>query len=98
VLKLGRDGLARRGVLVRHLVMPGQEDEAAAIFEWIASELSPDTYVNVMGQYRPDCHVGEPDSAGRRGSRRSRAAHVAEMSRALAEARRAGLWRLDPSP
>src|ERR687891_334635 len=33
-LKFGPDGLARRGVLVRHLVMPRQEDEAAAIFEW----------------------------------------------------------------
>ena len=57
-LKLGPDGLARRGVLVRHLVMPGQEDEAAAIFEWLAREVSPYTYVNVMGQYRPQYQVG----------------------------------------
>jgi putative pyruvate formate lyase activating enzyme len=57
-LKLGRDGLARRGVLVRHLVMPGQEEEAAAIFRWLAKEVSPDTYVNIMGQYHPDYQVG----------------------------------------
>ena len=50
--------MARRGVLVRHLVMPGQVDESAAIFEWLARELSPDTYVNVMGQYRPEHKVG----------------------------------------
>ena len=59
-----RDGLARRGVLVRHLVMPGQTDESAAIFEWLAREVSPDTYVNIMGQYRPAHHVGEPDPEG----------------------------------
>src|SRR5262249_56739151 len=53
VLRFGPEGLARRGVLVRHLVMPGQEEEAAAIFEWLAREVSPDTYVNVMGQYPP---------------------------------------------
>ena len=59
-LAVGRDGLARRGVLVRHLVTPGQEDEASAIFRWLA-ELSPDVYVNIMGQYGPDHLVGKPD-------------------------------------
>src|SRR5207245_3345604 len=39
-LPSGRDGLAKRGVLIRHLVMPGQSDEAAEIFRWIASSLS----------------------------------------------------------
>lgn len=56
-LRVGPDGLARRGLIVRHLVMPGQEDEAAAIFEWLAREVSPDTYVNIMGQYRPEHRV-----------------------------------------
>ncbi len=58
VLRFGPDGLARRGVLVRHLVMPGQSEEAAAILDWLARELSPDTYVNVMDQYRPTFEVG----------------------------------------
>jgi putative pyruvate formate lyase activating enzyme len=48
-LLLGRDGLARRGVFVRHLVMPGFVEESAAIFGWLASEVFFDTYVNVMG-------------------------------------------------
>ncbi len=61
VLKFGSDGLAKRGVLVRHLVMPGQTDEASEIFKWLANELSPDTYVNVMSQYRPDYQVGYTD-------------------------------------
>jgi putative pyruvate formate lyase activating enzyme len=46
-------GIARRGILLRHLVMPGQLDETQAILEWIARELSPNTYVNLMDQYRP---------------------------------------------
>ena len=47
------DGIARRGLLIRHLVMPGCLDETRAILAWIAGELGPDTYVNVMDQYYP---------------------------------------------
>ena len=47
------DGLAKRGVLVRHLVMPGGLDETREILQWIATELGPDTYVNLMDQYFP---------------------------------------------
>jgi putative pyruvate formate lyase activating enzyme len=47
---LDDDGLARRGVLIRHLVMPGCLDETKAILEWIASELGPESYVNLMDQ------------------------------------------------
>jgi putative pyruvate formate lyase activating enzyme len=46
-------GLARRGLLVRHLVMPGGLADSERIFAWLA-ELSPDTFVNVMSQYRPE--------------------------------------------
>jgi len=95
-LQFGPDGLARRGVLVRHLVMPGQEDEAAAIFDWLAREVSPDTYVNVMGQYRPDYQVGRIAANGNvRYQDIDRAPRPQEMESALAAARRAGLWRLD---
>ena len=52
-LEIGPDGLARRGVLVRHLLMPGAFDETRSILEWLASELGPNTYVNLMNQYRP---------------------------------------------
>ena len=91
VLRVGPDGLARRGLIVRHLVMPGQEDEAAAIFRWLAEELSPDTYVNVMGQYRPEYRVEE----GSRWEDVNRRPLPAEMEGAYAAARQAGLWRLD---
>jgi len=46
------DDLARRGLLVRHLVMPGGEEESREVLDFLAA-LSTDTFVNVMGQYRP---------------------------------------------
>jgi putative pyruvate formate lyase activating enzyme len=52
-LVLDADGLARRGLIVRHLVMPGGLEETRAILEWIATELGPQTYVNLMDQYYP---------------------------------------------
>jgi putative pyruvate formate lyase activating enzyme len=52
-LVLDEEGLARRGLLIRHLVMPGCLDETRAILEWIARELGRDTYVNLMDQYHP---------------------------------------------
>jgi putative pyruvate formate lyase activating enzyme len=52
-LAIDASGLATRGVLIRHLVMPGGLDETRALLEWIARELGPDTYVNLMDQYHP---------------------------------------------
>jgi putative pyruvate formate lyase activating enzyme len=52
-LVVDSDGLARRGLIVRHLVMPGALDETRAILQWIAEELGCDTYVNLMDQYYP---------------------------------------------
>jgi len=47
------DGVAQRGLLVRHLVMPNMREETRQVLRFIAEEVSPQTYVNVMGQYRP---------------------------------------------
>jgi putative pyruvate formate lyase activating enzyme len=52
-LKFDERGLAKRGVLVRHLVMPGLPDETGHILRFLAQEVSHDTYVNVMAQYHP---------------------------------------------
>ncbi len=90
-LHFGGDGLARRGLLVRHLVMPGQLDEAEAIFRWLVGEISADTYVNIMAQYRPEHRVAGNEryaDIDRRPERR-------EVAAAFAAARRAGLWRFD---
>lgn len=57
-LRIGEDGLAVRGLLVRHLVMPGLLEESRAILEWLAHEIGPGTYLNLMDQYRPAGRVG----------------------------------------
>ena len=49
------DGLATRGLLVRHLVLPGGLAESLDVIDFIAREVSANTYMNVMDQYRP-CH------------------------------------------
>lgn len=54
------DGIARRGLLVRHLVMPGREAEGARIMRFLAEHVSRDVFVHIMEQYRPDAHVGKP--------------------------------------
>lgn len=91
VLCVSPEGLARRGVLIRHLVMPGQLDESAAIVDWLAQELSPDTFVNIMGQYRPAHRVGQ-DSRYKEINRRP---SPQELADAMQLARKAGLWRFD---
>lgn len=53
-LVLDEHGLASRGLLVRHLVMPGGLDETREILQFLAREVSPQTFVNVMPQYRPE--------------------------------------------
>ena len=52
-LKTNIRGLAKRGLLIRHLVMPGGEDESKNILSFIKENLSSDCLVNVMGQYYP---------------------------------------------
>jgi putative pyruvate formate lyase activating enzyme len=90
------DGLAVRGLLMRHLVMPGLVHESRAIFEWLAREVSPDTFVNVMGQYHPDHRVGKRlPSGARRFADIDRRPTSREMAEAVAAARQAGLWRLE---
>jgi len=52
-LVLDGRGLARRGLLVRHLVMPGGLKETRQILHFLASEISPKTCINIMPQYHP---------------------------------------------
>ena len=94
------DGIACHGVLVRHLVMPGQLDETREIFRWLAEEISPDTFVNIMAQYHPDNEVGGIAGAGRDvGSIKygeiNRRPDRSELLEAYAAAHDAGLWRFD---
>ena len=90
-LKVDENGLALRGVLVRHLVMPGLLDDTREIMHWIADNLSRDTYVNVMDQYYP-AHKAETEP---RFAEINRGISHDEFCGALELARSAGLWRFD---
>ena len=52
-LETDEDGIARKGLLIRHLVIPGMPENSRAVLEFIAKELSMKTYVNIMDQYHP---------------------------------------------
>jgi len=52
-LQLDEEGIARRGLLIRHLVLPGGLAGTREIMRFIARRLSRNTYVNIMSQYRP---------------------------------------------
>ena len=89
-LKFDERGLAKRGVLVRHLVMPEAIAGTGEIMKFLAEEVSEDTFVNVMEQYAP---------AGRVNSEKfeeiNRRITGDEFQMAMDLAREAGLWRLD---
>ena len=91
VLRMDEDGLALRGVLVRHLVMPGMLGDTEAILRWLVTELSPDTHLNLMDQYRPAHRAETEPQFADITQRLSRA----EFGRAVELAQAAGLWRLD---
>jgi putative pyruvate formate lyase activating enzyme len=91
VLRVDEGGIALRGVMVRHLVMPGLLDETREIMRWLARGLSPDTYVNLMDQYRPAWQVGRQG----RFAEINRGVTASEYAAAEKAARVAGLWRFD---
>ena len=89
-LVLDDGGPARRGLLVRHKVMPGMPEETAAVLRFLAEETGPGTSVNVMGQYHPAGRVGESGRCAEIDRRMTAEEHAA----AVALARELGL-RLD---
>jgi putative pyruvate formate lyase activating enzyme len=88
-LRTDPTGLAYRGVLIRHLMMPGSLAETEAILRWIAEELGPESYVNLMDQYHPSGRVG-----GEHYPELARRVSEAEWREARRVARAAGV-RLD---
>jgi putative pyruvate formate lyase activating enzyme len=80
--------LAYKGILVRHLVLPGGLAGTAKIMTFLADSVSPNTYVNVMSQYRPCGRAREmPELAV--------ALSPAEFDQAVRAAKAAGITRLD---
>lgn len=81
-------GLARRGLLVRHLVLPAGISGTKQVLEFLAREISPNTYLNLMDQYRPAYRAWQHPPL-------DRALAPDEYARALTLAAEAGLHRLD---
>jgi putative pyruvate formate lyase activating enzyme len=89
-LVIDAEGLARRGLIIRHLVMPGTLDETRGILQWIVDELGRDTYVNLMDQYYP---AGKVDGGHYPEINRRLTSHEFAQARAIAQ--ELGLRRLD---
>jgi putative pyruvate formate lyase activating enzyme len=87
-LMINEQGIAQRGVLVRHLVMPEGKAGTYELMKFLAEEVSPNTYVNIMNQYRPCGHAAQFNEL-------SRAVTAAEYQQALNDAQAAGITRLD---
>jgi putative pyruvate formate lyase activating enzyme len=90
-LVLDEHGMARRGLIVRHLIMPGLLEETESILRFVAEELGTGTYVNLMAQYYVSGKVGQNGQYGEI----ARRIHLEEYEQALALAHELGL-RLDP--
>ncbi len=87
-LQCSEEGIAQRGLIIRHLVMPNNIAGTDALVQWIARELSADTYVNIMAQYHPEHKADEYPEIARRIT-------SVEWLQALSWAKDAGLTNLD---
>jgi putative pyruvate formate lyase activating enzyme len=88
VARPASDGVIRRGLLVRHLVMPNNVGGTRQVIAWIAAHLPKGTYLNLMSQYRPAFRASEYPSIARRLERR-------EYEQAVRWATEAGLTNVD---
>lgn len=88
VARPGKDGLIRRGLMIRHLVMPNNVGGSGRIMEWIGSNLPSDTYVNIMSQYRPMYKADDYPEISRR-------IYQSEYNEVIKKAREAGLTNLE---
>ena len=87
-LQLDEHGIAQRGLLVRHLVLPGELAGSDAVLAFLANEISTNTYLNLMDQYRPCYRAADYPPL-------DRSLTTEEYNEALLLAKKHGLWRLD---
>ena len=87
-LQLDERGIAMRGLLVRHLVLPNNLAGSAEIFQFLAREISKNTYLNIMDQYRPSYKANQYQEI-------NRSLRPQEYSDAYHAARAASLNRFD---
>jgi putative pyruvate formate lyase activating enzyme len=89
VLRTDKQGIAQRGVIIRHLVMPNRVSGTEKFVKWVSEALPKNTYVNIMAQYRVEYKAYEyPEIA--------RGITVQEFTEAMDWAKRYGLTNLDP--
>lgn len=88
VARPGSDGIMRKGLMIRHLVMPNRVSGTKEVIDWIAKNLPKDTYLNLMSQYQPVYRATEYHRISRRITRE-------EYGEAVRWARGAGLTNLD---
>lgn len=86
-LVLDTEGIARRGLLVRHLVLPNGQSGTAEVMRFLAEEISKHTFVNIMPQYRPEGRASQYETIARR-------VRLDEYRQATQTAREFGLERL----
>jgi putative pyruvate formate lyase activating enzyme len=86
-LQMDGRGVATRGLLVRHLVLPGRIAGSEKVIDFIAAKVSRGTYLNIMDQYHPAFHASEYKELKRRVFRQ-------EVEEVLQYARQRGLTRL----
>ncbi|MFZ3072120.1 MAG: radical SAM protein, partial [Thermodesulfobacteriota bacterium] len=86
-LVLDKNGIAERGLMIRHLVLPCGVARTREVMRFIAKEISKDTYVNIMGQYRPCYMASKHPPLDRRVTEE-------EVEEAVRIAKKEGLWRL----
>lgn len=88
VAKTPSDGVMRRGLMIRHLVMPNLTSDSENIMQWIAEHLPADTYVNIMAQYSPHYQAMDYPEIARRVTRE-------EYRQVVKKAKGLGLTNLD---
>lgn len=87
-LHLSEQGIATQGLLVRHLIMPGDKAGTREWMQFLAKEISPNTYLNIMDQYRPCGNAHKIEEI-------NRGITPEEYQQALEEAKSNGMTRLD---
>lgn len=87
-LVVDRAGVARRGLLIRHLVLPAGLAGTREVMKFIADKISPNSYVNIMSQYRPCGRAAEIEELSAPLSQK-------DYKAALQMAKEEGITRLD---
>jgi len=87
-LEVNRKGIAVKGLIVRHLVLPNRIAGTEKFLKFVAEQLSKTTYLNIMSQYRPEYKASEYPELSRR-------LKQSEYEEAIRWAHQKGLYRLD---